>query len=70
MSETRGRTLEQIDHVFKNDSSEEEATRRMTIQHGSAVGHIRLAVRDSSTKKSQVRLDSRQSLEGGYFERI
>lgn len=30
--ETRGRTLEQMDPVFKDGSSEEEATRRMTIQ--------------------------------------
>lgn len=31
--ETRGRTLEQMDHVFKDASSEQEDARRRNIEH-------------------------------------
>lgn len=34
------------------------------------MGHIRPAVKDSSMKKSKVRLEGKQSLKGRYFERI
>ncbi len=39
--ETRGRTLEQMDHVFKDISSEEEEARRQTIEAEIIASHHR-----------------------------